>query len=316
MNRSRCWWLAGVAALTLVAAGCGEGDVKRDATSAPTSDGRSAAGLASAPSAGDAARAPEAAPGSSGGATAQAANQALPPLVDRKLIFNVSLDLTVKDVQSGFERIAQIADANGGLVAESSVRQEGDQRRATITIRVPSDRYLEVLGQIRGLAVKVETERSTANDVTEEFTDLQSRQRNLEATEQQLLVFLGQAKTIQEVLQVQDRLTSTRAEIEKIKGRINLLTRLTDLATIQAHLRPEAPVAKAPDKDTRPLEALRAGWTASLDVLSGVAVVALTVAAFSWWLLPFALLGLWLLRREQRRRAVPPQVPTGPGAAP
>lgn len=235
------------------------------------------------------------------GTDAQPGNAA--PLLssDRKIVQNAFLTLTFKDVQSGVERISLIAEANGGLVAESNVRQEANERRATVTIRVPASRYTETLAQVRGLATKVEGERSTANDVSEEFTDLQSRQRNLEAAEQQLLVFLGQAKNVQEVLAVQDRLTTTRAEIERVKGRINLLSRLTDLATIQISLQPERASLTNRIDAPGPLAAMQRGWDASLDVLREGSAVVLTGVAFSWWLLPLAALGVWLGRRIRRR---------------
>jgi hypothetical protein len=239
-----------------------------------------------------------------GSAPAAAPGGAAPTsqIADRKLVVNASLDLVLDDVQSGFERIGAIAQANGGLVADSTLRQDSDgNRRGTITIRVPVNRIQDALAQIRDLAVKVESERSSANDVTEEYTDLEARQRNLEASEQQLLALLAQAKNVQEVLPVQDRLTSTRTEIERIKGRINLLTRLTDMATIQAQLRPEpAPVA---GDGTGPLDALARGWQTSLDVVGGVALAGLTTLAFSWWLLPLVVFVAWAVRREVRRRS-------------
>jgi hypothetical protein len=242
--------------------------------------------------------APTAAPGSA------ASNS---QIADRKLVVNASLDLVLDDVQSGFERIGAIAQANGGLVADSTMRQNSDgNRRATITVRVPVNRTQDALAQIRALAVKVESERSSANDVTEEYTDLEARQRNLEASEQQLLALLAQAKNVQEVLQVQDRLTSTRTEIERIKGRINLLTRLTDLATIQAQLHPEpTPVAAT---GTGPLDALARGWQTSLDVVGSIALAGLTALAFSWWLLPLVILVAWVVRRELRRRSAQQEV--------
>ena len=295
------WWLMATVVLMLLGTACSRAADDKDAAAPATSEeARSAAGTMAADQA--AARQAAAAPNGAGGQPANAAPNAAPSLTDRKLVFNVALDLVMKDVQDGFQRIGQIAESNGGLVADSNFRQEGEQRRATITIRVPAARHQDVLAQIRDLAVKVESERASANDVTEEYTDLQSRQRNLEATEQQLLVLLGQAKNVQEILTVQDRINTTRAEIERVKGRINLLTRLTDLATIQAQLRPEtAPAVQDPGRG--PLDALRAGWEASLAVVGAVALGALTALAFSWWLLPLAALALWLFRREQRRRA-------------
>lgn len=311
MKRYR-WWMAGLVVAALLGVACnrsddGESNTDRASSVASTPArepaARGALTDAAAPAPPSAAKEAGGAAGAAGSAANQQASGVPLPGTDRKVIYNVFLDLVMQDVQGGFERIGTIAEASGGLVADSNVRQEGGQRRASITIRVPAGQYQSVLGQIRDLAVKVESERSTANDVSEEFTDLQSRQRNLEATEQQLLVFLGQAKNVQEVLQVQDRLNSTRAEIEKVKGRINLLTRLTDLATIQIQLRPEAaPVAKTGGGNGASA-ALTRGWEASVELLGTAARGVLTAAAFSWWLLPLAAIGFWIGRRELRRRS-------------
>jgi hypothetical protein len=289
------WFLVGLVVVTVLAGACSREPA--DDAAMPSTEEALPAIAADAPAARQDATsaggsAPVAAPGS-----APANSQ----IADRKLVINASLDLVLDDVQSGFERIGAIAQANGGLVADSTMRQDSDgNRRATITVRVPVSRTQDALAQIRDLAVKVESERSSANDVTEEYIDLEARQRNLEASEQQLLTLLSQAKNVQEVLQVQDRLTSTRAEIERIKGRINLLTRLTDLATIQAQLRSEA--VPAADAGTGPLDALTRGWQTSLDVVGGIALAGLTALAFSWWLLPLVALAAWVVRRELRRR--------------
>ena len=305
MKRARTL-LAGLVGMALLVVACSREENKASAPVEHRAQSGGApsvaASVAADRAAGDAQSREAAAP------AAQGQSGAPLPGSERKVISNVFLDLVMKDVQSGFERIGAIAEANGGLVAESNVRREGDEQRATITIRVPAGRYQDVLGQIRGLAVRVESERANANDVTEEYTDLQSRQRNLEAAEAQLLVLLGQAKNIQEVLQVQDRLNSTRAEIERVKGRINLLTRLTDLATIQAQLRPESASVHR-DADGGLLAALERGWNASTVVLGSVLVAVLTAAAFSWWLLPLAALAAWIARRELRRRGATQHVP-------
>jgi hypothetical protein len=321
--------LAGMVAVLLLAAACGGEDAKRGSTSKSTVAGdvpnQPAATVGSSQEMAAQAQAPKSSNAGTGAAQAAApapngqpqASGGQLPGTDRKIIYNVFLDLTVKDVQTSFERIGRIAQDSGGLIAESNIRQEGKERRATITIRVPSGRYQDVMGLIRGLGT-AESERSNANDVTEEFADLRSRQRNLEATESQLLVFLGQAKNIQEVLQVQDRLNTVRAEIERIKGRMNLLDRLSDLATIQVQLRPESAVTKPAPATTGAVAALRRGWDASTELLGGLGIAALTVAGFSWWLLPVLALALWLVRRETRRRGaayVPATAPPASGEA-
>ena len=155
----------------------------------------------------------------------------------------------------------------------------------------------------------VTSESSDANDVTEEYTDLQARLRTLNATEQRYLELLGQANTINEILTVQDRLDFVRGQIEQVLGRINLLEHLTDLATITVHLRPETLIVEAivdeGGGNLNPLESASAAWETSLDALRVVAAVALIIVVFSWWLAPplaaLALAARWWATRRPRQ---------------
>ena len=226
----------------------------------------------------------------------------LQSLLDRKIIQSTSIDIHVDEVGRYFTDIISIATTVGGFVANSTFSNVDDMQVADLTIRVPSDRYQDVLNQIRGMG-EVQRESSDANDITEEFTDLQARLTTLQATERRYLELLAEADGINEILLVQDRLDFVRGQIEQIQGRINLLENLTDLTTITVHLRPEAEadVTSAPDGEG-PLNAAASAWGASLDVLQGIATGILVAGAFSWWLAPpLALMAIatrwWLGRR-------------------
>lgn len=165
-----------------------------------------------------------------------------------KVIFSSELTLETSDVAARFLEIGRIATARGGFVADSQlIQREADgneQSYATITIRVPSAALDDVLNQLRTLdGVSVRSERSTAQEVTEEYTDLSSRLRNLERSEQQYLVLLDRASSIQDILTVSERIDGVRAEIERIEGRLQVLDDLVDLATISIALEPITPTA-------------------------------------------------------------------------
>ena len=233
--------------------------------------------------------APAASPGEFGGAADEESGTGASPQVtgasvERKIIQTASLTLQVEAVSEAFQEVGRIAAGAGAFVASSAFSDEADEQTASITIRVPAERFQEVLASLRGLAVKVENEQSEANDVTEEYTDLQSRLRNLEATEAQYLGFLERAQDIEEVLLVQDRLNTVRADIEQVRGRANLLTGLSDMATITVHLHPEA--ADSDGGEANPAEAAKAAWDASLATLRGLATAIVAVAVYSWWLVP------------------------------
>ncbi len=226
----------------------------------------------------------------------------LQSLLDRKIIQSTSIDIHVDEVGFYFQEINSIATANGGFVASSTFSNVDDEQVADLTIRVPSDRYQDVLIRIRDMG-EVQRESSDANDVTEEFTDLQARITTLQATERRYLELLAEADGINEILLVQDRLDFVRGQIEQIQGRINLLENLTDLTTITVHLRPEAAAVVAPAPDGEgPLDAAANAWDSSLDVLRGIATGILVAGAFSWWLVPplafMALATRWWLGRR------------------
>ena len=212
---------------------------------------------------------------------------ALQTSIDRKIVQTASIQLQVEEVGASFEEVGRVATGAGGFVASSNFAYKGEQQIASMTIRVPAERYQTVLAELRDLGVKVDSESSNSQDATEEYTDLQSRLRTLEATEQQLLGLLARATTITDIITVQDRLNATTGQIEQVKGRMQLLDNLTSLATITVHLRPEAAaIARTGPNDGRVdlSEKLSHAWDDSLDFLSEVAGGLITVVVFSWWL--------------------------------
>lgn len=246
------------------------------------------------------------------------APSALPSTIDRKIIQTATLTISTDNVSGKFEDVRTVATTYGGFVASSTFGNAGEKQTAAITIRVPGDAYERALNDLRKLG-DVKGEQSGANDVTEEFTDLQSRLRNLQATETQYVQFLLRATSIQDVLTVQDRLNATRGEIEQVQGRLNLVQHQTDLATITVHLDPPV-IAKVDKPKTNgtsgPLEVAADSFRASIALLLGIATVALAVAAFSWWMIPLAIVGIVIARKQFRptngRRAIPP--PSAPAA--
>jgi hypothetical protein len=228
-------------------------------------------------------------------------------VIDRKIVQSTSIDVEVTDVARSFQEVLRIADVEAGHVVSSSLTNIDDEQAGDVTLRVPHDRYRDVLTQLR-LMGDVVSEQSDGNDVTEEFTDLQARLRTLEATEQRYLDLLAQANDINEILAVQDRLDGVRGQVEQVQGRINLLNGLTEMSTITVHIRlPEGGIGSGGGPN--PLHAAEAAWHASVQALRGVTAAVVVVAVFSWWLVPLVLAVVlaarWWSRRSQERVAPP-----------
>ncbi len=222
---------------------------------------------------------------------------------DRLIIRNGTINLMVESVENRLADIRAITAQAQGLVFSSNTQFEGAELVATVTIQVPAAAFDDVMGRLRKLAVKVVSENSTSQDVTAEYTDLTSQLKNLQVQEEQLRLLMGRATTVDETLTVQRELGQVRGDIEKTQGRMNYLSHHAELSSIVVTLAPRALVATP--EGWQPANTAERAWTASLTTLAQVADFFISVVVFSWWLIPFVLLGAWLLRGRWRARRGP-----------
>lgn len=155
---------------------------------------------------------------------------------DRMIIRTGNIDIVVEDVQVAIDDITQLAESMQGFVVTSMTWRSGNALFGTISIRVPADSYNSVLKIIRDTAIEVNSENTSASDVTEQYIDLKAKLSNLEATEKQLLLIMEKATTVEDILKVQSQLSATRSEIERTKGSIQYIERTTAMSLLQIDL--------------------------------------------------------------------------------
>ena len=184
--------------------------------------------------------APREAPAAQAAANAKVAAAAPAPAArvsfaeDAKVIRDGTLTIVVADPAAAVAAVEQIlAGMPGAFIAAAETRRAGDPRPTALTLRVPAAAFDRALAELRGLAEEVLAEQTTARDVTEEYTDLDARLRNLAAAETQLLALVEQADTVEDLLQIEKRLAEVRGESERLQGRLNVLQDRIALATIR-----------------------------------------------------------------------------------
>ena len=123
---------------------------------------------------------------------------------ERMIVRTGNMRLKVKDMAEALDRIKEIAQWLGGYVVSSNWRGGEEERTAIISIRVPAEKYDDATTSLRDLAIEVLSDSTTARDVTEEYTDLDSQLRNLEATEERYLALLGKADDVDDVYDLSD----------------------------------------------------------------------------------------------------------------
>ncbi|MFA5317764.1 MAG: DUF4349 domain-containing protein, partial [Dehalococcoidales bacterium] len=129
-----------------------------------------------------------------------------------------------------------LADTFDGYVVTSRNWHVGERLVGNISIRVAVDYFDEAILALRGLAVEVNSETTSSQDVTEEYVDLGAKLRNLQATEEQLLRLMEKAEDVKDILAVQLELSRTRGEIEQTQGRMQYLERTSSSSLINVSL--------------------------------------------------------------------------------
>lgn len=243
------------------------------------------------------------------GIPSEAADLGLASVEERMIIWTGNISLIVKDAEKSLEEVEAIAKDLGGYVVSSNSWHQEEQLRASLTIRVPAEEFDMAMARLKDLAIKVEHTNVSTQDVTEEYTDLDARLRNLEATETELLELLTEVRErtskAEDVLAVHREVSNIRGQIEQVKGRMQYLEKMTAMATINIEL--------IPDVLARPI--VVAGWrpsgTAANALRTLVKTLQFIVDAAIWIIIyvlptlvviavPFFV--LWLIWRRFRRR--------------
>jgi hypothetical protein len=234
-------------------------------------------------------------------AGSQADSNENPPVAldeERMIVRNGEMQLVVEDISQTIEDITDMALAFGGYVVSSYVSGEEEEMRGWITFRVSDDKFETALAQLRDMAVRVESEQTYSQDVTEEYIDLQARLENAQATEQQYLALLDKAEEIEDILSIYNYLSRTRSEIEQLQGRIQYLEQTTSTSLISVSLEPEEAVVGDGWNALGVLKAAARGLVTAGKVLGTIVI----------WVLIFipiwgTILGIILWRRHKRKAA-------------
>ena len=204
--------------------------------------------------------------------------------------------LQVESLDAGMAAIRDAAARLDGYVANLSMQSGARQvRRASVQVKVPAHSFedlvtaVEPLGTLEGLQVG-------AQDVSEEFVDIQARVVNDKRMEERLLGLLDtRAGDLGEVLTLERELARIRAQIEQREGRLRYLQERSRLSTLTLDLYEPGPLLTGTAGPGPIVRAVRQAWRNLVEIIAGM-------IAFTGTLVPFAFLALigWALVRRLR----------------
>jgi hypothetical protein len=230
---------------------------------------------------------------------------------DRSIIRTGEITVEVDNVPETTGEVRALAVELGGFISSSF--QGEFEESATLTMRIPADRFEDALAAIHELDGEVKAEATREEDVTAAVIDIEARLENLRAAEAEYRELLAQAETVEDILAIQNQLFAVRGEIEAYEAQLEYYTDQVDLATLTVSIIPTPEPIEQASEDFDPMviveEAIASlvsfgQWLVSASiwfVIVGVpALIVFGIVAFVAWR---------LFRRIRPAKPVPPTAP-------
>lgn len=205
--------------------------------------------------------------------------------LERMVIKNADLSIVVETPSAVMDEISQMASDMGGYVVSSNLSQVRTERgvevpQARITIRVPSERLNEALENIKSGAGRVLSENVSGEDVTREYTDLESRLRHLQNAEKQLTRIMEEAEETEDVLSVYNRLVDVQEEIEMVKGQMQYYEQSAALSAISVTIQANEAVQPLEIGGWQPVGVAKDALQALINTLQFLGDIAIWLGLF------------------------------------
>lgn len=253
------------------------------------------------------------------------------PSANRLVIKNADLSIVVDDPALTLDHIARLADEMGGFVVSANLyhtrlESGAEVPHATITIRIPAERLDEALTSIESESNRLPlTKNISSQDVTKDYTDLQSRLRNLEEAEAQLREIMASANKTEDVLSVYNQLVQVREQIEVTKGQIQYFEQSAALSAISVEILADEAVQPLTVGGWQPGGVAKSAIQALINSIKFIGNALIWIGLFILpvllllaviFLLPLYLVARFVRRRRARRKkesqGISPQEPPAP----
>jgi len=203
----------------------------------------------------------------------------------RMVIRNASLSIVVEAPADTMDVIMKLAGDLGGFVVSSNsyrIQLDGglEVPEATITIRVPAEKLDQALASIKAEAGQVLRENVSGQDVTQEYTDLESRLRILEKAEEQLTAIMEQAWETEDVLSVYNQLVGVQEQAELIKGQMKYFEQSAALSAISINIQANEAVQPLKIGNWQPVGVAKRAIQALINTLKFLANTLIWIALY------------------------------------
>jgi hypothetical protein len=191
--------------------------------------------------------------------------------IPEKIKKTAEINITVEDYKKARTEIEKIIKSGNGYIGSENEQNNTYNITNNMVIRVMNKDFDGMINKLMTVASNVNSKNITAEDVTAQFVDIQSRLKSKKEIEKRYLDILQKAVKVTDILEIEQKLGQIREEIEAKEGELKYLADQVDYSTINLNFHQEfeyTPTDK-PGFFGRLGSAFGNGWSGFLTFLVG-----------------------------------------------
>ncbi|MBQ4557714.1 MAG: DUF4349 domain-containing protein [Clostridia bacterium] len=174
------------------------------------------------------------------GSTADSAQGISNTIREEKLVYTSRVTLETEDFDKANETLHATIKSLGGIIISenaynlNSVNHSG-LRSIDITVRIPQESYETFLAGMED-SYNVASVQNTVDNLTDYYYDNENRLRSYRVQEERLFTMLEKAETVEEMLQIEERLCDVQYQIEALTNTQNTIDNDVKYSTFYINL--------------------------------------------------------------------------------
>lgn len=217
---------------------------------------------------------------------------------DKKIIKTAQVSLELKDFNAYNKGLHQGLKAYGAYIAQEEQALTDGAMQNTITIKVPVDRFEDLMNSFSGDGIKLLEKKIATEDVTDEVIDTKGRIETKKQVRQQYMELLRQAKNMKDILEVQSEINGITEEVEAAGGRVQYLTHQAAYSTIHLKYFQYINGTKPMDETSGFLAQLKEAFKSGGNAIANIALFLMNI----WPVIVVLGIGYIVLKRRNNKK--------------
>ena len=189
----------------------------------------------------------------------------------KMIIKNGNLSIKSKQIDSSKKYLDVLLKKHQAYYESENISNESDKISYTLRIRVPAINFEQFVTGIENGKDEIISKSIQADNVTEEFVDIETRLKNKRNFLKRYNELLTKANTIKDIMAIEENIRILQEEIESKEGRLKYLSHQVGYSTLEINLFQQKDFIFKPDEQDsffeRVKNSISKGWVFIIDLL-------------------------------------------------